>query len=77
MTKEIKAINDALNAYYEKYNGNCVINASVFAFDNNGEATMDDDHIWGAGNPWKQECNLDIMMEEYIKTEKEKLNKNK
>ena len=67
MTKEIKAIHDALNAYYEKYDGNCVINASVFAFDNNGKATLDADHIWSAGNPWKQESNLEIMLDEYKK----------
>ena len=49
MTKEIKAINDALKAYYDKYDGNVVINASVFALDDNGKP-IGDDHIWNGGS---------------------------
>ena len=64
MTKEIKAINDALEAYYDKYDGNVVINTSVFALDENGDC-IDDDHMWGGGCQWKQLTNLEIMMEEW------------
>lgn len=66
MTKEIKAINDALKAYYDKYDGNVVINASVFALDENGDS-INDDHIWNGGSQWKQLTNLEIMMEEWKK----------
>lgn len=66
MTKELKQIDKALKAYYDKYDGNIVINASVFALDDNGKP-IDDDYIWNSGSEWKQLSNLEIMMEEWKK----------
>ncbi len=66
MTKELKQIDKALKAYYDKYDGNIVINASVFALDDNGKP-IGDDHIWNSGSEWKQLSNLEIMMEEWKK----------
>ena len=69
MTKEIKDINDALKAYYEKHDGKVVINASVFAFDDNGKL-IDDDHIWNSGLHLDQKNNIEIMMDEFTKLNK-------
>jgi hypothetical protein len=46
-TKELKALRKAIANYYEKHNGNCVINCSVFAFDEENE--MVDDRMWIVG----------------------------
>ena len=46
-SKELKAINKALVAYYEKHGGNCVINCSVFGFDEDTQVV--DDMMWIVG----------------------------
>ena len=47
ITKEFLQIEDALNAYYAKYNGNIIINVSVCAFDKQGEVINDNVWLWG------------------------------
>jgi hypothetical protein len=46
-SKELQDINKALVAYYEKHGGNCVINCSVFAFDE--DDVVIDDMMWIVG----------------------------
>jgi hypothetical protein len=43
-SKEVQAIEDSLNAYIEKHNGECVINVCICAFDS--ESDVIDDQIW-------------------------------
>tara|TARA_R110000822_G_scaffold174091_1_gene313724 strand:+ start:616 stop:843 length:228 start_codon:yes stop_codon:yes gene_type:complete len=48
ISKELKAINKALNDYYNKHEGNVVISVSVSAFDK--ECEVIDDQIWLMGD---------------------------
>ena len=48
ISKELKAINKALNAYYKKHEGNVVISVSISAFDK--ECEVIDDQIWLMGD---------------------------
>jgi hypothetical protein len=47
-SKEVQAIEDALNSYIEKHGGDCVINVSVCGFDS--EYDVIDDQIWLYGD---------------------------
>jgi hypothetical protein len=46
-TKALKKLQKAIAEYYETHEGNCVINCSVFAFDENSNVV--DDRYWIVG----------------------------
>jgi hypothetical protein len=46
-SKELQALREAISNYYDKHEGNCVINCSVFAFDE--EMEVIDDRMWIVG----------------------------
>lgn len=46
-TKALKNLQKAIAAYYDAHEGNCVINCSVFAFDEENEVI--DDRYWIVG----------------------------
>lgn len=66
-TKEIQAIEDALGAWYDKYNGNVVMNCSIMAFDEDGEAIENDSYMWFSGVKQAQLQNCREMMNDVIK----------
>jgi hypothetical protein len=47
-SKELQAIEDAINTYIEKHNEDCVINVSISGFDSNHDVI--DDLIWLHGD---------------------------
>lgn len=73
MTKEIQAIDDALRAYYEKHNGNVVINASILAFNKDNEVIDGHERLWQIGEHLTQLTNVNVMMEDVIHSIKEEM----
>lgn len=70
-SKELKAIEDALYAYYEKHNWDVGIVASVVAFDDEGDVI--DDMIWTAGPyPGVHKEQLDALSEHLVETNSQK-----
>ena len=65
-SKEIQAIQQALRAWYEKYRGEVVMNVSVMAFDEDGDAVEEDSHMWFAGVKQAQLSNCHEMMKDVI-----------
>jgi hypothetical protein len=47
-SKELQNIEDALQAYYDKHNGDVLIHVSVCAFDS--ESNVIDDYLWMIGS---------------------------
>jgi hypothetical protein len=46
-SKALKNLQKAIAAYYDEHDGNCVINCSVFAFDEDTQVV--DDRMWIVG----------------------------
>ena len=66
VSKEIKAIEKALQAYYKKHGGNVCITASVVAF--NEEHDVIDDQLWLVGAKEMLETQVECLVEEVNKT---------
>jgi hypothetical protein len=62
LSKELQQIDDALNAYYEKHNGDVVISVSVSAFDK--QSNVIDDYLWLSGDKEVLLVNNECMIEE-------------
>lgn len=61
-TKELQDIENALEAYYNKHNGNVVMNVSIFAFDDNNDIL--DNYLWLVGDKDILLVNNDCMIDE-------------
>ncbi len=61
VSKEIKAINDALLAFNRKHGGNVVIMCSVFGF--NDESDVVEDSYWMCGNEGSLNLQAETMLE--------------
>ena len=61
VSKEIKAINDALLAFNRKHGGNVVIMCSVFGF--NDESDVVEDSYWMCGNKNSLNLQAETMLE--------------
>jgi len=68
-SKELKMLEKALEAYYEKHGGNVIVNVSVCAFDENDNVI--DDYLWLAGDMetllTNNECMSDVIKNDYNK----------
>jgi len=69
VSKEIKAIEKALQAYYKKHGGNVCITASIVAF--NDEADVIDDQLWLVGDKPVMETQLECLTDELNNMEKD------
>lgn len=68
-SKEIQAIQQALKAWHDKYDGEVVMNVSIMAFDEDGEPVDEDSHLWYAGVKQAQLMNCERMMDDIIKSQ--------
>jgi len=64
LSKELLQIEDALNAYYAKHEGDVIISVSVWGFDQQSNAI--DDYLWLAGDKEVLLVNNECMMEEIL-----------
>jgi hypothetical protein len=62
LSKELQQIDDALNAYYEKHNGDVVISVSVGGFDK--QSNVIDDYLWLCGDREVLLVNNECMIQE-------------
>ena len=61
VSKELKAINDALLAFSKKHGGNVVVMCSVFGF--NDECDVVEDSFWMCGNEDSLILQTETMIE--------------
>lgn len=66
VSKEIKAIEKALKAFYDKHGGNVMINTSVIAF--NDEYDVVEDRLWLIGDKETLLVNNECMVKEIEET---------
>tara|TARA_R110000796_G_scaffold75997_1_gene170083 strand:+ start:443 stop:679 length:237 start_codon:yes stop_codon:yes gene_type:complete len=67
MTKELKQIDKALKAYYDKYHGNVVMDCTLIAFDKNDQIISDVAVEWDRGPLEARITNLELKLEDLKK----------
>ena len=60
-SKEIKKLENAIQAYINKHKGNCVVSVSVSAFDKDSDVI--DDQLWLFGNKETLKVDNECMLE--------------
>lgn len=70
-TKEIKRIEKAVNDYIIKHGGNCIVNFSISAFNEDGNVI--EDQLWLFGDKETLMIDNECMLEEILKLEEKDL----
>lgn len=70
-TNEIKRIEKAVQDYINKHNGNCVVNFSISAFNEDGDVI--EDQLWLFGEKDILLVDNECMLEEILKLDEKDL----
>jgi hypothetical protein len=70
-TKEIKRIEKAVNDYIIKHGGNCIVNFSIAAFNEDGDVI--EDQLWLFGEKETLMIDNECMLEEILKLDEKDL----
>lgn len=68
ISKEVKAIGKALDAYYKKHKGKCIVICDIIAFEPNNDFKIVDDRIFRYGGDFEtQKIMVDQLKKDIIR----------